>query len=56
MFFDFQIEVPDAPGLLVRKKRGSYYSVEYEYGTRLQSGQTVHLAEARNDWQAAEQR
>ena len=31
MFFDFQVEVPDAPGLLVRKKRGSYYSVEYEY-------------------------
>jgi len=31
MFFDFQVEVPDAPGLLVRKKRGSYYSAEYEY-------------------------
>lgn len=30
MFFDFQVDVPDAPGLLVRKKRENYYSVEYE--------------------------
>ena len=31
MFFDFQVDVPDARGLLVQKKRGNYYSIEYEY-------------------------
>jgi hypothetical protein len=31
MFFDFQADVPDARGLLVQKKRGNYYSIEYEY-------------------------
>ena len=31
VFFNFQVEVPEAPGLLVQKKRGNYYSIEYEY-------------------------